>query len=248
MTLNELYDIIDRISENEKGCKIWSGKVAWGYGVASVKNSVGYVWVHRASLSRKLGRDIKPNHFACHTCDVPLCCNPDHLWEGTQADNMRDMVGKGRLVRGKMTREQLDQRNKKSSKSHKAGGKRKAYCATPEGQAQLSKNGHTSNTPENQAIRSAGRKIFMNSLSEKERRQLYGRPGVPKSDETKCKIQEAKLKLCKPVRCVSDGREHSNATDAAKFYGLKTGGIADVCRGVQKTTGGLRFEYIGVND
>ena len=34
--------------------------------------------------------------FLLHKCDFPPCCRPDHLTPGTQLDNMRDMISKGR--------------------------------------------------------------------------------------------------------------------------------------------------------
>lgn len=39
---------------------------------------------------------IPDHHFVCHRCDVPACFNPAHLFVGTQIDNVRDCIQKGR--------------------------------------------------------------------------------------------------------------------------------------------------------
>jgi hypothetical protein len=55
---------------------------------------------NRYSLQLKLGRSLKTEEFACHTCDNKRCVNPSHLFVGSSLDNSKDMVGKGRKESG----------------------------------------------------------------------------------------------------------------------------------------------------
>lgn len=34
----------------------------------------------------------------CHLCDTPICCNPKHLFLGTQKDNIKDCIDKNRFI------------------------------------------------------------------------------------------------------------------------------------------------------
>src|SRR5690242_13962235 len=52
---------------------------------------------HRAHrLAFELATGIKPVNCVLHKCDNPPCCNPAHLFEGTQKDNALDKQRKGR--------------------------------------------------------------------------------------------------------------------------------------------------------
>lgn len=67
-----------------------------GYGLINIGGRVARA--NRIALEQKLGRPLGPSMKARHSCDNPPCCNPAHLLEGTQADNVADMHSRGRRV------------------------------------------------------------------------------------------------------------------------------------------------------
>lgn len=84
----------------ETGCHVWTGVVNHrGYGRYHYTADNGKVMngsAHRLALELHLGRPIADGMNACHRCDNPPCCNGEHLFEGTTADNQADCRGKGR--------------------------------------------------------------------------------------------------------------------------------------------------------
>jgi hypothetical protein len=84
----------------DDNCWLWTGTLQnAGYGTMNLRcRKTGkhrtYL-AHRVSLWLRLGRE--PIRFAMHSCDTRRCCNPRHLTEGTQAENIGDAIAKGRI-------------------------------------------------------------------------------------------------------------------------------------------------------
>lgn len=78
-------------------CLVWRRPGGGRYG--QVRQDGKFVYVHRLAYTLSVG-PIPPGMCVCHRCDNPRCIRPDHLFLGTDADNTRDKVMKGRQSRG----------------------------------------------------------------------------------------------------------------------------------------------------
>jgi len=87
--------ISDVYTEPNTGCWLWAGPIGpKGYGSTYYQGK--RQGAHRASfLFHKGLKDTNQLHVL-HKCDVPLCINPEHLYLGTQEQNVRDRDSRGR--------------------------------------------------------------------------------------------------------------------------------------------------------
>ena len=87
----------DQIDSGD-ACWLWMGYIKSGYGSISYQGKMLYT--HHLAWKIANGAIPKGMHVL-HTCDVKRCVNPDHLYLGTNGDNMRDKEARGLGNHGK---------------------------------------------------------------------------------------------------------------------------------------------------
>lgn len=86
------------IPEPMSGCWLWtSSRSKNGYGVMDFGINPRYA--HRMAWALYRGKILKDMEI-CHSCDVRLCVNPDHLYQATHKKNMADQYQKARTTWG----------------------------------------------------------------------------------------------------------------------------------------------------
>ena len=111
----------------ESGCWVWMSTIHEnGYGRVCAGKKPFYA--HRVSYEQKYG-PIPSGMMALHHCDVRCCVNPDHIFVGTQQNNMTDKVRKNRQAKGishgnaKLTEDQVREIKSSSETSIKLAAK-----------------------------------------------------------------------------------------------------------------------------
>lgn len=96
-----------KLRREPNGCLVFTGAKSYGGYGKIYSHSVGKRTVildtHRAAWELANG-PIPDGVCVLHHCDNPSCCNVEHLFLGTQADNMQDKSSKGRALPGPVSR------------------------------------------------------------------------------------------------------------------------------------------------
>lgn len=123
----------ERVNKTD-GCWLWKGAVgSHGYGTVFIQKRPNIVneLAHRVSWKLNVS-EIPTGMQILHKCDVRRCVNPDHLFLGTQKDNIQDCKRKGRLVvPRKLTFEQHDQIRSRLSCGESVAILAKEFNVTP---------------------------------------------------------------------------------------------------------------------
>ena len=87
-----------KVEKADDGCWLWRGGTLSNDYPYVNERGVGKLRCNRVAWELTYG-PIPEGLFVCHTCDVPRCVNPAHLFLGTALDNVQDAIRKGRWPR-----------------------------------------------------------------------------------------------------------------------------------------------------
>lgn len=102
------------LGEPNSGCWLWDGSLTGQHYGAIQNDRHRSLSAHRVSWEIHRGK-IPTGLCVLHKCDIPTCVNPDHLFLGTQSQNIADRNAKGRQSKGethnkaKLTSEEVTQ-------------------------------------------------------------------------------------------------------------------------------------------
>lgn len=98
VTSKERVRLYHRLNETKTGCLEWTGSLLQsGYGQVKFRGRV--TRAHRIFYFMQNPK-ADQSLMVLHRCDNPKCCNAEHLFLGTKADNNQDKINKGRQPRG----------------------------------------------------------------------------------------------------------------------------------------------------
>jgi len=97
--VQRFWNNVDHSGAN--GCWLWRGCIErrgrYERPVLTLGSRHSCFHFGASRIAYYLHNGIDPGELeVCHACDNPLCVNPQHLWLGTQRDNLTDMVAKKR--------------------------------------------------------------------------------------------------------------------------------------------------------
>jgi len=91
--------------EKTVGCWTWQHRTS-GSGYGRIKRHRKEMPAHKYAWEITFGK-VPDGLLVLHRCDNPLCIRPDHLFLGTQSDNITDCAKKGRHPKSKLTADQV---------------------------------------------------------------------------------------------------------------------------------------------
>lgn len=98
VSAEEVSRLFKKVHINERGC--WIRGNDGGHYTTVVRDDGTKIKAHRLSYEAFHGKKISINRNGCHKCNTPACINPEHVFSGTQSENMQDARSKKRGFEG----------------------------------------------------------------------------------------------------------------------------------------------------